>query len=99
MALLLVAAAAAAAARGGGGGGGGGSGAAGRGRSSLPHWATAAGHMLPAERERLRLQAKEMFYHGYDSVRVSSQSCLSHVTLCLRYPSSHPGSLSRAHGA
>eukprot|EP01043_Picozoa_sp_COSAG02_P106674 COSAG02_NODE_42676_length_382_cov_0.901060_1_plen_29_part_10 len=25
--------------------------------------------MPPAERERLRLQAKEMFYHGYDSVR------------------------------
>ena len=82
MALLLVAAAAAAAARGGGGSGGGSSGAA--ARSSLPHWATAAGHMLPAERERLRLQAKEMFYHGYDSVRVPTDSWLGRVPLCLR---------------
>ena len=68
MALLLVAAAAAAAARGGGGAAQ--SSAPGPGGSSVPQWATTAGYMRPAERERLRLQAKEMFYHGYDSVRL-----------------------------
>jgi len=67
--LLLVAAAAAAAAGGGGGGA-----PSAVPPSAVPMWAQSkpAGVMAPAERERLRLQAKEMFYHGYDSVRRAS---------------------------
>ncbi len=85
-----MAAAAAAAAQGGGGAGA--RSAAGPGAGSVPRWATAAPHMLPAERERLRLQAKEMFYHGYDSVRAPCCAC---CRVCSRLTSpiaGNPGS-------
>ena len=54
--------------------------AAGAGAAAgVPSWARgpASDEMAPAERERLRLVAKEMFYHGYDSVSVAQPALCS----------------------